>query len=382
MHIKYVDNFADLEQACQLLGQSQTLFVDTEFHRETTYYPKLALIQLATTEHTFCVDPLTIQNLQPLQILFANANILKVFHAAWQDMEIFLHTFGTLPAPVFDTQIAAALLGKGEQIGYAALVQEYLGVDVDKSQTRTDWLQRPLNDKQIEYAAGDVYYLCKTYPLMAQQLHELQREDWLADDFRVLSNPQNYLPNPPDMWRKIKAHQKLRGVELAILQATAAWRETTAQQRDKPRKRIVSDDVLIDIARQKPTAVAQIFSLRSMQNARLSQDDALVLLQCIEHAKQLPPDAWPKQPKFRKLGEAEDVLVDALTALLKLQATAFKVNAGSIASRKQLEALVSGERDIALLQGWRIHHGGQTLLDFLDGKTTLSVQHDKLTLST
>lgn len=382
MHIEYIDNFAALERACQQLGQSQTICVDTEFHRETTYYPQLALIQLANPERTYCIDPLAIENLQPLQALFANTGILKVFHAAGQDMEIFLHTFGSLPTPVFDTQIAATLLGLGEQIGYAALIQEYLHVDVDKSQTRTDWMQRPLSDKQIEYAGGDVYHLCKVYPMMAHQLHALQREDWLADDFRALANPQNYLPHPPDMWRKIKANQKLRGVELAILQATTAWREITAQQRNKPRKRIINDDALIDMARQKTTTTAQIFSLRSMQGARLSQDDANALIQCIEQARQLPQEQWPKLPKFRKLGEDEDALVDALTALLKQQAALHKINPASIASRKQLEALVGGERDIPLLQGWRIRHGGQVLLDFLDGKTTLAVRNDKLTFTT
>ncbi|MDQ1363673.1 MAG: ribonuclease [Pseudomonadota bacterium] len=378
MHIEYIDNFAALEQACAQLGQSPVVCVDTEFHRENTYYPELALIQLANTAHTYCIDPLAIKDLKPLQTLFANTDILKVFHAAWQDMEIFLHAFGNLPAPVFDTQIAAALLGMGEQIGYAALIQEYLGLDVDKSQTRTDWMQRPLSDKQIEYAGGDVYHLCKVYPMMAHQLHTLQREDWLADDFRALANPQNYIPHPPDMWRKIKANQKLRGIELAILQALAAWREITAQQRNKPRKRIINDDALIDIARQKPTSPAQIFSLRSMQGARLTQDDASTLIQCIEQAGQLPQDQWPKQPKFRKLGEDEDALADALTALLKQQAALHKINPASIASRKQLEALVTGERDIPLLQGWRIRHGGQILLDFLDGKTTLAVRNDKL----
>lgn len=381
MHIEYIDNFAALDHACQQLAQNRCICVDTEFHRETTYYPKLALIQLADSQHTYCIDPLTIQNMQPLATLFANNNILKVFHAAWQDMEIFLHTFGALPAPIFDTQIAAALLGMGEQIGYAALIQEYLGEDIDKSQTRTDWLQRPLSDKQIEYAGGDVYYLCKVYPMLAEQLRTLQREDWLDEDFRALCNPQLYTPHPNDMWRKIKAHQKLRGVELAILQATAAWRESTAQQRDKPRKRIISDDALVDIARQKPSSAAQIFSLRSMQNTRFTQDDANTLIQCIEQARQLPQEAWPKLPKFRKLGTDEDALVDALTALLKQQAAVHKINPASIASRKQLEALVSGERDLPILQGWRMHHGGQILLDFLDGKTTLSVQNDKLTYS-
>ena len=381
MNIEYIDNLAALEHACQQLGLSQTVCVDTEFHRETTYYPKLALIQLADAQHTYCVDPLAIQNLQPLATLFANDKILKVFHAAWQDMEIFLQTFGTLPTPVFDTQIAAALLGMGEQVGYAALIQEYLGEDIDKSQTRTDWLQRPLSEKQIEYAGGDVYYLCKVYPMMAEQLRELQREEWLLDDFRALCNPQNYTPYPPDMWRKIKAYQKLRGVELAVLQATTAWRETTAQQRDKPRKRIISDDALVDIARQKPANAAQIFSLRSMQNARLTQDDANALITCIEQAKKLPQDDWPKLPKYRKLGVDEDALVDALTALLKQQAALHKINPASIAARKQLEELVSGERDIPLLQGWRMHHGGQILLDFLEGKTTLSVRNDKLTCS-
>lgn len=381
MHIEYIDNLPALALACQQLAHSPTICVDTEFHRETTYYPKLALIQLADAEHTYCIDPLALPDMQPLQTLFANTNILKVFHAAWQDMEIFLHTFGCLPTPVFDTQIAAALLGMGEQVGYAALIQEYLGVEVDKSQTRTDWLQRPLNEKQIEYAGGDVYYLCRAYPLMAEQLRALHREDWLADDFRALCNPQNYTPHPPDMWRKIKAHQKLRGVELAILQTTTAWRETTAQQRDKPRKRIINDDALVDIARQKPDSAAQIFSLRSMQGARLTQDDANAILNCIKQASQLPQDAWPRLPKFRKLGADEDALVDALTALLKQQAATHKINPASIASRKQLEALVSGERDISLLQGWRLQHAGQALLDFLDGKTTLRVSNDKLTFS-
>jgi ribonuclease D len=378
MHIEFITTRAALQTACDQFSQSPVICVDTEFHRESTYYPQLALIQIADNQRTVCIDPLALDDLQPLLPLFTNPGVLKVFHAASQDMEIFHHTFGQLPMPVFDTQIAAALLGYGDQIGYAALIQETLGVEVDKSQTRTDWMQRPLSEKQIQYAGSDVFYLNQMYPRLAAQLRELHREDWLREDFAELSDPQTYTVQPENLWRKIKMHQRLRGIELAILQRACAWRERTAQQRDKPRKRIVSDDVLIDLARQQPESPAQLFSLRSLQGARLSQDDAQALLQCIEQARQLPKEQWPKLPKIRKLTEEDDALVDILSALLKQQAAQYRIHPTSLASRKHLEALVQGERDIPLLHSWRLPHGGQMLLDFLEGKLSLAMADNKL----
>ncbi len=233
MKITYIDRQDDLAAACNAMKSSPVICLDTEFHRETTYYSQLALVQISDGDNTLCIDPLPLQDFTPLLELLTDPQILKVLHASHQDMEIFLHRFNCLPSPVFDTQIAAGLLGYGEQIGYAALIKTVLDVDIDKSQTRTDWMKRPLNKKQIDYAASDVYYLAQAYRIMAEQLQKLDRLQWLRDDFDELSLPQRYRPESQDMWKKVKGHQQLRGEQLAILQALAAWREQTAQHRDR-----------------------------------------------------------------------------------------------------------------------------------------------------
>lgn len=380
MNITYVNNQQQLAQACDLFKHSRFICIDTEFHRESTYYAELALIQLADEQHTVCIDPLTVTDLSPFLALMTDENILKVFHAPGQDLEIFNHDFSILPVPVFDTQIAATLLGYGEQIGYATLISTCLNINLDKSQTRTDWMKRPLSQQQIEYAANDVIYLAQVFPLMEQQLTALNRLEWLQDDFDALSVSSNYVNDPQQMWRKAKGNQRLRGQQLATLQAVAAWRETTAQQRNKPRRRILPDDALIDIAHQKPRTGQQLKGLRALTKTRLSEDDIDQIIACIEHSLELPKEQWPSLPKKQKLKPNEDALIDVLSAVLKLNANQHNINHTIMANRKQLEALVRGERDLPILSGWRKSHGGQMLLDFIEGKLSLSTQTGQLVI--
>lgn len=372
------DELADI---CHQFKNSQFICVDTEFHRETTYYPELALIQVADENTTVCIDPLSIEDMQPLIELFCDSQIIKVFHACYQDLEIFLNQFDILPRPVFDTQIAATLIGYGDQIGYAALVKAFLNIDLDKSQTRTDWLKRPLTQKQLEYAANDVYYLAQIYPQMLQQLNARQRLDWLTEDFDALSGEDSFRISIDDIWKKTKGHQRLRGQQLAILQAVASWRETTAQNRNKPRRRILPDDALIDIARQQPNNSKQLLALRSLGKSRISSVDADTILKAINRGADLPREQWPSLPKKQKLSAEQEILIDALTSVLKIYARKHDIDHLSLATRKQLEALVRGEKDLPILTGWRKSHAGQALLDFLDGNTSISVQSGQLMLS-
>jgi len=378
MDIVYIDTNEALALTCDTIRQSKVIFIDTEFHRETTYYPELALIQVSDGETTCCIDPLSITDFTPFLSLLTNPGITKVLHASGQDLEIFNQLFNTLPSPMFDTQIAAGLLGYGDQIGYAALIKKELDIDIDKSQSRTDWMKRPLNKEQLLYAASDVYYLAKAYPKMVAQLESLNRLEWLHGDFSELCMPAKYKVDTHNIWKKVKGNQKLRGSQLAILQAVAAWREEIAQQRNRPRRRIVPDDALIDIARLKPDSADKIKQLRSLNKTRLSSDDAAQLLQHKNNALNLAQDLWPRHAKRHKLNMREEALVDALMALLKLQANEHRITPLNLASRKDLESLLQGKTDIPLMNGWRYTHAGQNIEQFLDGNSFLQINSGEL----
>ncbi len=380
MNTVYIDTFEALELACEQFSDSEFICVDTEFHRETTYYPELALIQIGNEQQCVCIDPLALDSIEPVLALFRNENILKVFHAPGQDLEIFHNAYQMLPKPIFDTQIAASLLGYGEQIGYAALMKICLNADIDKSQTRTDWMKRPLSSKQIEYAAGDVIYLAQAFPQMRQQLQELRRLEWLKEDFAALSNAANFDVDIDNMWRKVKGVQRMHGVQLAILQALASWREQQAMQRNIPRRRMLPDDALLDIAKQQPANAQAIKSLRSLQKTRLQTSDSEALFAALQQGLALPKSQWPQLPKKYKLNAQQEAQVDALSAVLKLLSSKHNIHHSSIASRKQLEALIRGERDGEVLSGWRKIHAGQQLLDFINGKMQLTNINGQLVL--
>ncbi len=379
MRSLFIDKADQLEALCRELAGAEFLCVDTEFVRERTYYPQLALIQLGTPELSACIDPLAIDDLTPVDRLFQNGAITKVFHAASQDLEIFQHLFGALPRPLFDTQIAAAVLGMGEQVGYANLVKEVLNVTLDKTQSRTDWLQRPLEKRQIRYAEDDVRYLARLYPEMVERLEAAGRIDWLDEDFDALADPRRYIPDPDAMWRRIKGVNRLRGVQLAILKAVAAWRERQAMKEDRPRRRIIGDELLIDMARLKPKNLAALGKLRGIQESFVRRHGE-TLLALIREALDSPRESWPTLPGFTRLSTAQEALVDALAAIVKLNAARYRLNGNSLANRKALEQLVLGERDLPLLQGWRRRHGGQELLDFIEGRATLRARGGALAL--
>jgi len=379
METRFISQADELEQLCQQLSQSEFVTVDTEFVREQTYYPQLALIQIADQQTIACIDPLAIDDLSPLKQLFSNPAVTKVFHAAGQDMEIFYLIFGELPQPLFDTQIAATVLGQGEQIGYANLVKELLDVDLDKSHSRTNWLQRPLDPKQISYAEDDVRYLSQLYPLQLKALEAQNRSDWLTEDFASLANPARYQSDPDMAWRKIKGLNKLKGLQLAVLQKLSAWREQQAIDKDKPRRWIAADVIMLDIAKLRPKDITALEKIRGIP-ANLVQRNGDKLLQCIREAEAMPKEEWPSLPRPKRLTPGQDALVDVLSAIIKLNAQQYQITPTTLASRKELEQLVHGESDLAILSGWRRHHGGEQLLAFLQGDCQLSAQDKQLKL--
>ncbi len=379
MTTHFIENHQDLVQFCAQLSGSPFIAVDTEFVRERTYYPQLALIQISNGELIACIDPLAIEDMTPLKTLFADTGTTKVFHACSQDMEVFYHLFGELPTPLYDTQIAATLQGLGDQIGYAALVQDMLGVELDKSHSRTDWLQRPLNDKQISYAEDDVRYLAQLYPMQRAQLEELGRLPWLDDDFNLISDPKRYRPNPATAWLRVKGINKLRGVQLAILEKLGVWREERAMEKDQPRRRIAGDETLLDIAKLRPKSLQALAKLRDMPESLVNKQGE-ALLKCVVDAEAMPKESWPKLNLPQRLDSAQEALVDALQAIMKLNAQQYQINITTLTSRKELDELVRGERELPILQGWRRHHGGEQLLEFMEGKSQLQASSNGLVL--
>ena len=353
--------------AGQLAG-SEWLALDTEFIREKTYYPRLCLIQVSNGDVAACVDPLALADLTPLLDVLYDGSMLKVLHAARQDLEIFLHTWGRIPLPLFDTQPAAALLGHGDQIGYAKLVQQLLDVTLAKDHSRTDWSRRPLDAGQQRYALDDVIYLGQAYLTIRGRLSDRARLQWLAADFADLADPATYLQNPKTAWQRVKGHQTLRGVQLAVLQALAAWREEEARIKDLPRRWLVKDEVLIDVARRRPRSLEQLARVRGLDNG-LVRSEGETLLTLVESASDTSRDAWPVEKRSGKpLSALQEAQADLLSAALRIIADTQQLSPHSIATRKDLERLVRGETEITLLEGWRRKLAGEHLLGVLDGR--------------
>lgn len=376
-NLQYVDTPQALQAVCQQLANQPYLAVDTEFVREKTYFPILCLIQIASPEHIICIDPIAIRDLSPLADLLLHKQTVKIFHAARQDLEILYQTFGSLPAPVFDTQIAATLLGLGDQLSYANLVKHILQEQLSKGHARTDWERRPLSEEQLEYAADDVRYLVAMYPVMVQKLTELGRLNWLDEDFNVLIKPELYHNEPGQQWQRVGGVQKLKGVQLAILQQLAAWREQQAQQQNKPRKWILSDDILIAITMQAPNKLEQLERIRGINTAIITRQGNS-LLEMINRAKSCPKSEWPSLLRRIQLEPNQEALLDALQAIVKLQAAIHGINNTALTSRHDLENLLAGNTDIPLLHGWRHGLAGHAVEAFLNGQSSLSVDKQQL----
>jgi ribonuclease D len=371
--MRYVDTPQALTELCQELQSAEVIAVDTEFIREKTYYAKLCLIQVASDSVTACVDPLALNNLDELVAILYSPDKLKLFHAAWQDLEIFYDQWGRIPTPVFDTQIASALLGFSDQIGYANLTEQVLHVQLDKSAVRTDWAQRPLSSQQLAYAADDVNYLLKLYPIILQRLTKLGRDSWLEEDFAALTDPSGYAKSEDMAWQRVSGHGRLKPRQLVALQRLATWREQQARQRNKPRKWILSDDILLTLARHLPSDHAKLAKVRGLPERLLNQSGQEIIA-AINAALTLADDALPTVSQKQRLTPEQECLADTLMAYLRLLAQQNQISPASLGTRKEIEKLVRGNRDIPLLHGWRGHLAGNPLLNLINGKIALTVK--------
>lgn len=369
-----------LQDFVEKIADCEWLALDTEFLREKTYYSKLCLVQIEAEGHRACIDPLSIDDLTPLYDLLKNPDIIKVLHAAHQDLEIFNNLLGQVPAPIFDTQIAAAVLGLGDQMGYARLIEKMLNVTLPKTQTRTDWSKRPLKSAQLEYAIDDVRYLAKIYPKMHEQLVSKDRLKWLDKDFERVENPQTYAIHARERWKKVRGNQVLKRPQLAVLRELAEWREKLAEKTNRPRKWILSDDILLDISRQQPSNKNELMDIRGLSSERVEKNHAiwLKLIQTGSHCKEAD---MPELPRSKKPTPAQNTLIDMLMLVLQIQAKKHGITPMVIASRKQIANMVQSG-DSTLSDDWRGAMVNEPFADIIAGKKILRVIDRKVELDT
>jgi len=362
--IPYIDTPSALNTFCDEIQNSKWLAIDTEFVREKTYYPQLCLIQISNGEQLACIDPLALADIEPLLNIIYDPNITKVFHAASQDLEIFAHLRNELPFPLFDTQLAAALLGHGNQISYAALVNIYCDVELDKSHSRTDWSRRPLSAAQLQYAADDVRYLGVVYDLLKEELKAKKRDTWLDEDFKQLANIKRYQVDPEESWQQIKGLDKLAGRHLVFAQALASWRERHAQKIDKPKRWVIKDDILLALADGPALNNDDLTTagLTDKTRHRFGQE----WLRILKQATKTPTEEHPVRPRFERLTNAQRKLGKELMAALQSIGEQQQIDPGLLATRKIVNRLITGERDVNVLQGWRNDIAGKELLAIID----------------
>ena len=376
--ILFIDTESGLAELCEKLRGQPVLALDTEFLREKTYYAQLCLLQVAAEGVIACVDPLAV-NLEPLLDIIYDPSVVKVMHSARQDMEIFFDLRGDVPRPLFDTQIAATLMGFGEQVGYANLVQQMLGVTLDKVATRTDWSQRPLDAEQLHYAADDVRYLFIVYHQQVEALSSKGRLDWLQDDFDEMSNRDTYAPAPENLWKRVRGAQKLSSPQLAVLRGLAVWREERAQASNRPRRWILKDEVMVDLARRSPVNLENLAKIRGLEERFLNQQGEKVL-RVIAEAKATDPQGWPVRAQSQRLAPEQEAVVDLLMAVLRLRGNEHDVSPALLASRKVLESLVAGNEQCPVLHGWRAGLVGHDLQAVLAGDKCVRVVEGRLAL--
>lgn len=346
-----------------------TIALDTEFMRERTYYAQLCLVQVAVNDTIACIDPLALKDLDAFWARLADPDTSILLHAGRQDLEVIFQACGKIPAPVFDTQLAAALCGFGDQVGYANLVKDVLGITLDKSMTRADWSRRPLSSEALAYAADDVRHLHALHDHLVTRLRSLGRESWLQPELDALVEPEQYKPDPADAWRRIRAAAKLKPREVSVLRALAEWREREAIRVDRPRKWLLKDDVLVFLSQRPPRDLAALMAVRGIEEGFASRHGETILKIIAQAGQAEPPADLPRMKE--RLTPTQEAQADLLMAALKAIAASNELAAASIANRKEIEQLVRGKHDIDLLRGWRRKAAGETLLGVLEGRTAL-----------
>tara|TARA_A100001391_G_scaffold173888_2_gene136105 strand:+ start:22131 stop:23351 length:1221 start_codon:yes stop_codon:yes gene_type:complete len=374
---------AELADLCERLAKHDFVCVDTEFMRENTYYPLLCLIQIGNEEEAAAVDPLAKGiDLTPLwNLLCENEDVLKVFHAGGQDVEIVYNFTGKTPHPIFDTQIAMMAISQSEQIGYANLVESWLGKTIDKGARFTDWSRRPLTERQIEYAIGDVTYLADIFPRILKKLIKTDRGHWLNAEMEKLADPANYANDLEIAWRRIRAPGR-NPVVLGRLKALAAWRETEAQDKDIPRGRIIRDETLADIASHPPKKQTDLAKVRGLSQAWAENDIGRRLMKVVAAAEPLPDDEMPQRSgRGAPLGKEGALVADLLKLLLKIRCREIDVASRLLTRSDEMEALAAGVRKLQVLDGWRYEVFGRDALDLVEGKLAFAVEKGRLKMT-
>ncbi len=376
--IEPITTTRDLVSACARLARHPFVTVDTEFLRETTYYPLLCVAQIASADEAIVIDTLAPGlDLQPFFDLMVNEHVLKVFHAARQDIEIVWHMAGRIPHPIFDTQVAAMVLGYGDSISYDQLVQRITGDSLDKSNRFTDWSRRPLSNAQLAYAISDVTHLRDVYLALAADLAQRGRSEWVGEEMEILTSPDTYRAEPENAWQRLKTRVR-KPKELAVLIEIAAWREREAQTRDLPRGRVLRDDVLGDIAIQAPTSLERLSHVRSLpkgfERSRWGQD----VIDTVQRGLARDPKTLPPMDRPKPIN-ANGATVELLKVLLRMTSEEFGVAAKIIATVDDLEQIAGDDAaDVAAMRGWRRELFGEKALALKHGRLALSIERGRV----
>ena len=366
----------DLRKACDLLSRQPFVTVDTEFMRQTTYRPKLCLIQMAAPGLEYIADPLGGIDLTPFYALMANEAVLKVFHAARQDIEIVYQEAGVIPRPLFDTQVAAMALGHGEAISYGSLVKKIMKRNHDKTYQAVDWCARPLGAKQLEYAIGDVTFLRDIYLRLQQRLQETGRESWLEEEVAVLIDPKTYAFDPADAWKRLKLGGKSRQAR-AIIMELASWRERTAQDENVPRGRVIKDEAIYEVSKHAPRSLETLSRLRTVREVLKSRGEDI--LRAVETALARDPSDVAGAVAHTDLPASASAAVELLRVLLKAVSAELNIAPRLLASGEDLEKLAQfDEPDVPALRGWRRQLFGEKALALRSGQLALGIKNNEV----
>lgn len=374
--MKLITTTDALAAFCESLAATEFIAVDTEFMRERTYWPKLCLAQVAGPDDAAAIDALAEGiDLSPLDELMANPKVLKVFHAARQDLEIFYLRMNKVPQPLFDTQVAAMVCGHGEAASYESLATKLAKAKIDKSSRFTDWSRRPLSERQIAYALSDVTHLRVVYEKLKRQLDKSGRFSWIAEEMAVLNDPATYRADPEQAWRRLKP----RGASprlLGTLKEVAAWRERTAQRIDIPRQRLLRDEQLLEIASHAPKTAEELAKTRGLGRGFAEGWQGRELLEALERARTLPDSALPSRDKAPEQLRAPSAVVDLLRTLLRVKADQAGVAGRLVAGADDLDRMAAGKRDVDALRGWRREVFGADAVDLIEGRLALALSGD------
>ena len=379
-----INSTDDLAALVSRMKSHDFVAVDTEFMRENTYWPDLCLLQIASPDEAAAIDPKADGlDMEPLlDLMVNNDEVLKVFHAGGQDLEIIHNLTGDVPSPLFDTQIAAMALGYGEQIGYSNLVESVLGHNLDKGARFTDWSRRPLDKRQIDYAIADVTHLATIFPKLVNKLVKTGRGAWLDEEMDRLADPSSFAFAPEDAWKRLKLPSRNPAV-LGRLKALAGWRETEARSKNLPRGRIVKDDTLNELAAHPPKTQDDLGKVRGLSSGWRNNDIGARLMAALAKAEPLDTDELPaREPRRPGLTKDAALVSDLLKLLLKIRSKEAGVAAKLIARSDELEALAAGVRsDLNILSGWRFDEFGRDALDLVEGRLAFATENGKLKMS-